>query len=121
MSIFQTLGFSQEWVDAGVVTPESLRRLEAEWVKGEDRHAEHYRWRAFWEFIEAQESLSESTARALYDIGANDPDSAMGGSIMADIVRRKDCPRDLLERAANSDRKFLRKLARERMAAQVAD
>jgi len=119
MDIFEALGFSREWVDLGVVTPEKLKELEAEWLKGEDRNAEHYRWRAFREFVEAQESLSEVTARALYNLGANDPDSAMGGSIMAEVLRRQDCPEDLLKSAASSDRRFLRKIANERMAAEA--
>jgi len=119
MDIFQTLEFSREWIDLGIITPEKLKQLEAEWAKGEDRNAEHYRWRAFREFIEARESLDADMARALYNLGANDPDSAMGGSIMAEVLWRKDCPADLLESAASSGRKFLRKIANERIAAQV--
>jgi hypothetical protein len=119
MDIFQTLEFSQDWVELGIITPEKLKQLEAEWAKGEDTNTEHYRWRAFLDFMGSREVLDENTARALYKLGANDPDGAMGGSIMAEILRRKDCPKDLLESAANSDRKFLRKIANERMAAQV--
>ena len=119
MDLLQTLEFSQAWIDLGIITPEKIKQLEAEWAKGEDRNTEHYRWRAFREFIEAKESLDKDTAWALYNLGANDPDSAMGGSIMADVLRRKDCPKNLLESAANSERKFLRKIANERMAPKV--
>jgi hypothetical protein len=119
MDIFETLEFNQDWVELGIITPEKLKRLEAEWAKGEDTNTEHYRWRAFLDFMESKGVLDENTAKALYNLGANDPDWAMGGSIMAEILRRKDCPNDLLERAAKSDRKFLRKIAKERIEAQV--
>ena len=119
MDIFQTLQFSQQWIDLGIITPEKLKQIEAKWVTGEDTNTEHYRWGAFLDFIKSKEILDEDTAKALYDFGANDPDIAMGGSIMAEILWRKDCPRNLLESAVNSERKFLRKIANERLADQA--
>jgi hypothetical protein len=118
MDIFRKLEFSQEWIDLGIITPAKLKQLEYEWSAGEDTDTEHYRWRAFLDFIESKESLDDNTARALYNLGANDPDGAMGGSIMANVLRRKDCPKDLLELAVKSEEKFLRKIANERLAAK---
>jgi hypothetical protein len=118
MDIFRKLEFSQEWIDLGIITPSKLKQFEAEWAKGEDTNTEHYRWRAFLDFIEPIKSLDENIARAFYNLGANDPDSVMGGSIMANVLRRKDCPIDLLELAAQSEEKFLRKIANERLAAK---
>ena len=118
MDIFRELEFSQEWVALGIITPAKLKQFEAEWAIGEDRNTEHYRWRAFRDFIEVKESLDDNTAMALYNLGANDPDGAMGGSIMANVLRRKDCPKDLLELAAKSEEQFLRKIANERLAMQ---
>lgn len=116
MDIFRELEFSHEWIELGIITPAKLKQFETEWATGDDRNTEHYRWRAFLDFIEAKESLDDSTARALYNLGANDPDGVMGGSIMANVLRRKDCPKDLLELAAKSEEKFLRKIANERLA-----
>ena len=118
MDIFRELEFSQEWIDLGIITPAKLKQLESEWATGEDTNPEHYRWRAFLDFIESKVVLDENSARALYNLGANDRDGAMGGSIMANILRRKDCPKDLLELAAKSEEKFLRKMADERLAAK---
>ena len=118
MDIFRELEFSQEWIDLGIITPAKLKQLEAKWATGEDTNTEHYRWGAFLDFIESKESLDENTARALYNLGANDPDGVMGSSIMAHVLRRKDCPNDLLELAAKSAEKFLRKIANERLAAK---
>jgi hypothetical protein len=91
--------------------------FEEEWNKGEDQNSEHYRWRAFLNFLDSKRPLDADTVMALYDLGANDPDGAMAGSMMAAILRRKDCPVELLERASKSDQKFLRKIANERLAA----
>jgi hypothetical protein len=119
MDIFQTLKFNQNWIELGIITPERLNQLEAEWSQGEDTNTEHYRWRAFCDFIESKSLLDEKTARALYALGANDPDAGMGGSIMAKILQRKDCPKDLLQEAADSDQKFLRKIALERLTVRA--
>ena len=88
MTLFRDLEFSQEWIDLGIITPAKLSHIEAEWAASDDRNTEHYRWRAFLDFIKSKGSLDAVTARRLYNLGASDPDSAMGGSIMADILRR---------------------------------
>ena len=119
MDIFSELEFSQQWIVLGIVTPTKLRELEAKWATGEDRHTEHYRWGAFLDFVDPKLSLDPDFAKALYDLGANDPDTTMGGSMMAHILRRGDCPRDLLESAAKSERRFLRKIANERLVTDV--
>lgn len=117
MDVLRQLEFSQEWVDLGIITPAKLKQIEVEWLIGEDTNPEHYRWQAFLNFMQMYEILDEHTAWKLYSLGANDPDSAMGGSMMATILRRKDCPKDLLESAAKSEEKYLRKIANERLVA----
>ncbi len=119
IDIFRELEFNQEWIDLGIITAAKLRQFEAEWATGEDKNTEHYRWRAFLDFIEPIKSLDENSARALYNLGADDPDGATGGSIMANVLRRKDCPKDLLELAAKSEEKHLQKIANERLAADI--
>jgi hypothetical protein len=116
MDIFRELEFSQEWIDLGIVSQAKLNQIEADWLTSDDKHSEHYRWRAFLDFMQLQVSLDPIVARRLYELGASDPDSAMGGSIMAHVLRRKDCPEDLLREAATSEEKFLRKIASERLA-----
>ena len=119
MDIFRELEFSQEWIDLGIIAETKLSQIEAEWLDSDDRNPEHYRWRAFLDFSQSQASLDPITAKRLCDLGAKDPDSAMGGSIMAHVLRRKDCPEDLLHVAAQSDEKFLQKIAKERLAKVV--
>jgi hypothetical protein len=116
MSIFRELESNQEWINLGIITPANLSQIEAEWATSDDRNTEHYRWRAFLNFIQSKDFLDEITARRLYHLGASDPDSSMGGSIMAHILRRKDCPEDLLYAAAKSEEKFLQKIANDKLA-----
>lgn len=118
--IFYILEFSQEWVDLGIITPAQLKQFEVEWTKGEDRNTEHYLWRAFLDFIKSKELLDEAIAGVLYKLGASDPDSTMGGAMMAHILRHNDCPKDLLEAAAKSEERFLQQIASARLAAKRA-
>jgi hypothetical protein len=118
MDIFRELEFTQEWVDFGIITPQKLCELEGEWNSSDDRNAEHYRWRAFLDFSQSRAFLGEELLRRLYQLGATDVDTTMGGSIMAHVLRRHDCPEDLLRRASESDEMFLRKIAQQALAAR---
>jgi hypothetical protein len=119
MNIFNELEFNEEWIVLGIITPAKLKVLEAKWTTGEDPNTEHYRWGAFLEFVDSRQFLDADTARALYKLGANDPDTTMGGAMMAHILRRQDCPKDLLESAAKCEESFLRKIANKRLATDV--
>ena len=116
MNILRQLEFTQERIDLGIVDPDKLHLMELEWNSSDDKNTEHYRWRAFLDFMQSQEFLDPIIAKRLYDLGASDPDSAMGGSMMAQVFRRKDCPVDLLRVAAESEQKFLRKIAADKLA-----
>ena len=43
----RVLGFTKEWINLGIVDPETLERFFEEYSEGRDPHTEHYRWRAF--------------------------------------------------------------------------
>jgi len=111
----ELVGLTGTWMELGVISPEQLRELKAAYVTGNDPHPEHYRWRAFKLFLRNHAVLDEATARSLYEVGRNDPDHSMGGSMMADILRRADCPLSLIESTAQSDIPFLRKIALEQL------
>ena len=118
MDTFRKLQFTQEWIDLGIITPDKLDELEREWQSSDDRNTEHYRWRAFVNFMQSKASLDDNVLRRLYRLGANDADPAMGGSIMADVLRRHDCPEDLWRQATESGKNFLRKIAQQKLAAR---
>jgi hypothetical protein len=108
------LQFSDEWFRLGLITPARLNELEQEYRNGDDKDTEHYRWRIFNKFLEENESISDEMMRALYELGSNDPDPPMGGSIMADVLRLEDCPRDIIDLALRSERSHLVKIAKQK-------
>jgi hypothetical protein len=109
------LGFSEQWFALGLITKPQHQELLVEFQKGDDPHPEHYRWRVFCNFLGRHDPLSDQLMWQLYRLGEMDADHAMGGSMIAAILRRADCPADLVREAArNSDRKHLKKIARDR-------
>ena len=115
MGSFDELGFTRDWIDLGIITPDKLSEIEIEWAKGDDPNTEHFRWRAFRDFLSSRESFTDHELIKLYELGASDQDPIMGGSMMVDILHRKDCPTALLIRASTSQQKFLRRVACERL------
>ncbi len=105
------LGLTQQWIDLGIVTPESIAWDTTQIDEGEDPQPEHYRWRAFERFMKDQTRLDPDLAINLFRLGESDPDVSMGGSMMAQIVRHPECPDLLLRLAAESDHDHLRTIA----------
>ena len=56
--------FTPAWYALGIPTPQRLATLEAIWARGEDRSREHYRWRAFREFLAERRPLPPTLASA---------------------------------------------------------
>ena len=110
-TISNSLGFTQTWRDLGIISNEEIATLENEWKYGNDKNAEHFRHGAFRRFLAAHKPLPPETSRALYDLGNQDPDTAMGGAIMAAIVILKECPLDIVESALYSPRPDLKRFA----------
>ena len=109
------LDYTPDWIALGIVTAADIYRDEQGCATGDDPFPAHYRWRAFSRFIAAQPSLASSLAHQLYALGAADADHAMGGSIMAEVLRHRDCPHDLLHSALDSDRAHLHRIADQRL------
>jgi hypothetical protein len=97
-----------------------LARQQAEWAKGENDNTEHSRYGAFREFLAARRPLASELAVSLFELGGADPDRAMGGAMMADIVRRPECPPAVLDAALASGRKHLVQVVERRRAEPAA-
>jgi putative acetyltransferase len=110
------LGYTPAWLALGIVTEAEIQEQVKQHTTGEDPHSEHYRWRSFSGYLSAQGSLSPTLSVLLYELGAADADMAMGGSMMAAILRREDCPSELLRSALTSPRSYLRELAAKKMS-----
>jgi hypothetical protein len=61
----QPFGFSARWFVLGLVTDELLAELRVEWARGEDQNPEHYRYRAFKQFLDARRPLPPELAVSL--------------------------------------------------------
>lgn len=110
------LKLTETWFSVGIMTPERLNRFREEWAHGDDKHPEHFRWRAFLEFVAERRPLEPQTAAALYELGERDLDVTMGGSMMACILRLPECPAVVIEAALRSKRKHLVKIASRSLA-----
>jgi hypothetical protein len=107
----EQLGFTPAWFATGVVNDEILARIKVAWDESDDRNTEHYRWRAFCEFLDRQPSLSAALVTELYALGDSDPDPSMGGCMMARVLGTPACPRALIDAARRSNRTHVAKIA----------
>ena len=109
--IFKELEFNRKWIEAGIINSTNFEFIKKEYIKGEDKNTEHYRWGAFRRFMQANSVISEKIFYILYEIGKNDPDYSMGGAILFDIIRRLDCPKKIIDIAIDDNDKVLAKHA----------
>ena len=101
------IGFTPEWFQLGVVNADLVLRYEREWQASDDRHSEHYRYRAFRDYLNKARPLSEVQCAQMLELGDADPDLSLGGSIMADILKLPECPQSILRDALSSDRSHI--------------
>ena len=110
------LGFTTEWFALAIVNETVLEELRADWDKGEDPNTEHYRWRAFSEFLASHRPVNPDLAMAHCELGAADMDWGMGGAMMVAIVYLPECPAAVLSAAAASGRPHLLQAVARRRA-----
>jgi len=106
------LGFTEDWRSLAIVTPERIEEFAIEFQSGDDPNPEHYRWRAFQQFLRSNRPLTHGQAEALYRLGDRDPEVGMGGAMMATILQLPECPPGLYEAALSSGRGHLVKWVR---------
>ena len=108
------LEFSDQWLSLGLLTEGELSVLGHEYEASEDKNTEHYRYGVFKKFLASHRPLPAQMAEALYELGRNDPDPAMGGSMMLDVVGLAECPDTVLEKASASGENYLVKAVKRR-------
>jgi len=106
-------GFSEAWFALNVISADTLVKMEEQFLTTDDKHLEHYRWRAFTEFIRANRPLNSFQALNLYRLGEADSDMSLGVAMMAEVLRLEECQDDLLQLALSSNRAHLIKIANE--------
>lgn len=112
--------FSDQWFRLGLLTETDLHTLGQSYETSGDRNAEHYRYKVFQDYLASHRPLSPQMAEALYELGQVDPDMAMGGAMMCDIIGLPECPPDVLEKALASGEQHLIKLVgRKKLLAEL--
>jgi hypothetical protein len=96
------LQFNDQWLQLGLLTEDELCALSREYEMSEDKNTEHYRYRVFRNYLDSHRPLSPTLVDALYDLGKEDPDPAMGGAMMHEMVGLAECPANVLEKALAS-------------------
>ncbi|MGR6874589.1 hypothetical protein ACU6U9_20365 [Pseudomonas sp. HK3] len=68
------LGFTEEWIEFGIITEGYVLELNEEITTSEDKNAEHYRGWAFSEYLKSKSSLSDREVCNIFKIQDNGPD-----------------------------------------------
>jgi hypothetical protein len=87
------LGYSQLWLDNGMLTVENLDNQIKELDLGEDDNTEHYRYRTFTNYFNLQTSFDNSILKQILQLLQSDRDKTMAGSATVALLR-KSCLTD---------------------------
>ena len=87
--------FPERWYAAGVVTPESAADFARLAAGDSSKSARYWYWLAFRDFTEEHGPLTTEQCVALHALGRAEPDTNLGGAIMAHIRHERACPREL--------------------------
>lgn len=112
--IFRDLGFTQEWVSAGIVTEGVLKGLEVECGLVAEPNPEHYRWKVMNRFLTSR-ALSDDDFDRLYPLGKKEANPRLGAAIMGALIKHERCPRPLLEGALASEHAHIVEMARKKL------
>lgn len=82
------LGYSRLWLDSGVLTNDQLEKQIEELDTGEDDNTEHYRYRAFTDYFNAQASFDDNALQQVLQLLQNDEDTTMAGAATANLLEK---------------------------------
>jgi hypothetical protein len=109
------LGFSPAWLASGVLSPDSLADFVRIAATAPHRSAAAWRWAAVRDFVEERGRLTADECRAVYRLGRDESDAALGTAMMCCVLYQPACPADVLTEAAASDRGAVRRVAHIRL------
>lgn len=100
--------FSEDWFEIGILNARSLESIEREFNESDDPHLEHYRWRAFSDYLKNSRDLTEDQIIALHKMSEKDPDTVLSGAMIRTLLDVPNCPASILNHYLESEEKFLR-------------
>lgn len=83
------LNYSKDWLTTGLLKLDKLKEQVAEYEKGEDLNTEHYRYAAFKDNIDNQDSFDDEVLFNLLQLASQDEDPVMAGSVVVSLLRKK--------------------------------
>ncbi|AXE17806.1 hypothetical protein DR864_08690 [Runella rosea] len=82
------LGYSQLWLDNGILTIDSLNQQMKELELGEDDNIEHYRYQTFINYFASQAFFDNHSLKQILEILQSDNDKTMAGSATVGLLRK---------------------------------
>jgi hypothetical protein len=73
-SALQRLGYTQEWLEFGVISKELVLQQYQAIQTAEDTNAEHYRWGGFLTYLRSKEALTDEEVDHIFQLSDHGPD-----------------------------------------------
>jgi hypothetical protein len=86
-SAIHTLGYTQQWIDYGVLTNKQLQTQLAEFNSGADPHPEHFRYRTLYSYIDTRIAIKNEEVGNLLKLMIEDGDSTMASSAVLLLLK----------------------------------
>ncbi len=102
------LGYSEEWLDLGVLDSELLRAQYERMQSGGSQKTARYRAEAATLWLAVDVSLDDEEIDGFVSLMKAEPDAKLAKSCIAELIRSPRIDLEQLERAARSDEKLLR-------------
>jgi hypothetical protein len=82
------LGYTQRWLDHGILTEAQLQTQLTAFTGGEDPHTEHYRYQTLSSYIKSQYSMNDEDVSNLLELMVSDSDSTMASSAVILLLKQ---------------------------------
>lgn len=97
--VLSEIGLVDDWIKSGIVNHDNYLSIKNNYLehRKEDSCTEHYRLRAFRNFLNISNSIDKDTFLIIYSLGKNDSDYYMGRTMIFELLDRADCPIELID------------------------
>jgi hypothetical protein len=115
--MLRVLGYDERWLAWGFVSLQYLSQQFEAFESSGGQNTEHYRYGAFRHVLAQRASISDDDLERYIELASLDPDQAMAGSALADLVNWRGMTEAQLERLAEHSAfqiDFLQRLVRRR-------
>ncbi|MEL6537672.1 MAG: hypothetical protein AAFQ98_19785, partial [Bacteroidota bacterium] len=76
----EELGYTEKWMEYGLLTEEALAQQYADLQNGVDHNTEHYRYGTFMSWLNQKTEFTDAEIEEFIELAMNDSDQLMAGS-----------------------------------------